>query len=310
MKSFICIIVFSVISAFQALAASSEYACADTLNFRLVETDREIVSFRESPGQTESRDTIAFASDSSAHVEGYDLYESMAVSRGVFSHDWTFSVAGGVHAFFGDRSVDGKFSGTISPEFTVGVGKWLTDCIGVEVEFTRSESRGYTRHITGDYGFGYGPIRFLPDGTPYRAMKTLWWNIGANVMVNLSRLVMGYEGMMSRRLMNQFFIEAGGGCLHHLNYNQIYGNGYEWSAQIALRYSRFFSRRKNFSLDVKARWLMCFTNFDFESKAFDRLVDRIDSNVGISLGVTYYLGKKGHQRTSRSIIESYETIYR
>lgn len=309
MKSLISVIVFSVISVFQAVAVSSVSVSADTLSFQLLETDREVISFREVQDQTASRDTLAFAVDSSSHMEGYDLYESMAVSRGVFSHDWTFSVAGGAHAFFGDRSSDGKFSGTISPEFTVGVGKWLTDCIGVEVEFTRSESRGYTRHITGDYGFGYGPIHFLPDGTPYRAMKTLWWNLGANVMINLSRLIMGYEGMMSRRLMNQFFIEAGGGCLHHLNYNQIYGNGYEWSAQIALRYSRFFNRKKNFSLDVKARWLMCFTNFDFESKAFDRLVDRLDSNVGISIGVTYYLGMKKTKRSPKHVLDTYKTIY-
>lgn len=310
MRRFILIFAFVVVSAIRILAASAGAVSADTLTFRLVETDREVISFRALPESVESRDTVAFAADSSAGVEGYDLYESMAVSRGVFSHDWMFTLSGGAHAFFGDRSSDGKFSGTISPELTIGAGKWLSDCIGVEIEFTRSESRGYTRHITGDYGFGYGPIHFKPDGTPYRAMKTAWWNIGANVMVNLSRLIMGYEGLMSRQRMNQFLLEAGGGCLHHLNYNQIYGNGYEWSAQIALRYSRFFSRRKNLSLDVKARWLMCFTNFDFESKTFDRLVDRFDSNVGISLGVTYYLGSTARGKSPRVILDSYSSSYR
>ncbi len=59
----------------------------------------------------------------------------------------------------------------------------------MKLEFIRSELQGCTEYLTGHYGCG--GIMQAPDGTPYRKMRTRWWDIGASVIFNLSRLIPG-----------------------------------------------------------------------------------------------------------------------
>ena len=75
----------------------------------------------------------------------------------------------------------GKFSGTLSPDWSIGIGKWFTPGIGLKVEFIRSNSRGYTGYTTGHYG--YGDVLYKEDGTPYRKMKTGWWDISGSAVI-------------------------------------------------------------------------------------------------------------------------------
>ena len=67
--------------------------------------------------------------------------------------------------------------------------------------------------------------------------------------------------------------------------------------------ARFFSRKKNFSLDLKARATLYQTNFDgITVKSNGEDSHWFDANVGLSVGFTYYLGKRqlGQVRTMRA----------
>ena len=79
-----------------------------------------------------------------------------------------------------------------------------------------------------------------------------------------------------------------------------YGSANEWSGHVELQYSRFFSAKKNLSLDVKLRGLLYETKYDgvFNHQLFDE-------NISLNVGVTYYIKKRGWGRTATNT-----TIYK
>lgn len=237
-----------------------------------------------------------------------ETYSPYSVMTNKFGKNWFVFATGGAHSFRGDYSGRGKFSGTISPDFGVGIGKWFTPGIGVKAEFIRGDSKGYTEYLTGHYG--YGPVMLDDDGTPYRKMKTRWWDISASVIFNLSRLFMGYEGADSPRLMNQFLFTAGIGGVHHLGYKHSHGSDNELSTHLELQYSRFFTRAKRFSLDFKIRALLYQTNFDLEYGQANHAASKWDSNLGVDLGFTWYLGKKNARSWRMGETHTYTRDYR
>lgn len=230
----------------------------------------------------------------------HERVEKLEVIKSVFRRDWFIFASVGGHTFLGDYSGNGDFSGTLSPEVCGGVGYWFNPYIGLSARFIRSESRGYSEYIIGGHGFGYGELLEKADGTLYRKMKMSWWDTSLSLMLNVTRLVSDYEGYRSGRHMNQFILNLGAGCVHQLNYEQEHGTGYDWSGHAELQYSRFLGRKKRVSLDVRLRALFYHTNFDYESKRHDRLIDRTDWNIGVHAGITCYLGRlRGKKRIDR-----------
>lgn len=197
----------------------------------------------------------------------------------------------GAHAFAGDYGSVGDFGGLISPDFKVGVGKWFTPGIGVKFQFGMGNSKGYSKEET---MFAKGDQLIADDGTPYWKTKMKWLDFSVNAMFNLSRLFCGYEGKESGKLMNQFIASVGLGALHHYG---IEAQRNEWSGHFELQYSRFFSKKKDISLDVKAHAILYQTNFDAVTlKGTGEDSHWFDANVGLSVGLTYYFKKRHWDR--------------
>lgn len=197
----------------------------------------------------------------------------------------------GGHAFFGDYGSLGNLSEKISPNFSVGIGKWFTPGFGVKAQFGMSNSKGFSEQ---ENWFTYGEPMYTADGTPYWKNKMRWTNFNVNVMLNLSRLFRGYEGKVSDELMNQFILSAGIGAVHQ---RKIKAQRNEWSGHLELQYSRFFDKEKKFSLDLKAQGMFCQTNFDgIVLKHDGKKSYWWDTNVGFSVGFTYYIKKRHWDR--------------
>ena len=208
-----------------------------------------------------------------------------------FWDNWFVTASVGYHAFLGDYGSVGDFGGLLSPDFKVGVGKWFTPGIGAKVQFGMGNSKGYSKEHT---MFAQGGQLTTSDGTPYWETKMKWLDFNVNAMFNLSRLFCGYEGKDSKRLMNQFIASVGLGALHHYG---IDAQRNEWSGHFELQYSRFFSRKKNLSLDVKAQAMVYQTNFDAVTLKSNGEDSRwFDSTVGLSVGLTYYFTKRYCER--------------
>lgn len=294
------------VSAKKTVIAAGAPGLSDTVRFVAKAPLRaDTVRFRDA--RLAHTDTLSFRPETDAGRSDDSLFDVMPLKENTYRNDWFVFVNSGVHTFIGDHSGVASFGGTISPEFGGGLGYWFTPYIGMKAEFIRSESRGYSRYVLGDFGFGYGPILDDKNGESYRKMKTEWWDVSCSVTLNLTRFATGYEGYRSRKNMNQFLLNVGIGCVHHLNYKQVHGSGYDWSGHAELQYSRFFGRTKRLSLDLILRWLFYSTNFDYESKRRGRLIDRMDSNLGLHLGVSYYLGKLNGKKKIDKILT--ETTY-
>ena len=217
--------------------------------------------------------------------------DSYRVVTNRFWDNWFILGDVGGHAYVGDYGSTGKFSGLLTPDFNVGVGKWFTPGIGAKLQFGLSNSRGYSKEQT---IFAYGDPLTDDDGNTYWKTKNKWWDLNVNAMFNLSRLIKGYEGKDSEDLKNQFIASVGIGAVHH---RAIDAQRNEWSGHLELQYSRFFNAKKNISLDVKARAVLFQTNFDaITLKSTGENSKWFDSDLGLSVGVTYYFKKRHWDR--------------
>lgn len=208
-----------------------------------------------------------------------------------FWDNWFVFGEVGYHAFAGDYGSVDDFGGLLSPDFKIGVGKWFTPGIGAKIQFGMGASKGYSKEET---MWATGEQLTADDGTPYWKTKNKWLDFSVNAMFNLSRLFCGYEGKESDKLMNQFIASVGIGALHHYD---IAAQRNEWSGHFELQYSRFFSKKKDISLDVKAHAILYQTNFDGITNKTNGEDSRwFDANVGLSVGLTYYFKKRHWDR--------------
>ena len=264
------------------------------------------------------RDTTESTPKSRVLVQKDTLFDAHRVVTNSFEKNWFIYGTAGAHTFRGDYSNLGKFGGTISPDFSLGIGKWFTPGIAAKFEVTYGTSRGYSQYpATSPYGsnicYGYGDWISEPgtgqfDG--YRKAFIRWIDFAGIITFNLTRLLHGYEGYNSPRLMNQLMLNLGIGGEHHMGYGNIYSSSNQWSGHAELQYSRFFNPRKRVSLDLKARALVYQTNFDGEFGFYDYAAQHFDSNLGLDVGFTFYLGKSRSNGWSSGTSTVYRSDYR
>lgn len=236
------------------------------------------------------------------------ILDPLRVVTNKFGNNWfVFGTVGG-HTFQGDYSSTSKFSGTLSADWSLGLGKWFTPGLALKLEFIRSKSQGYTQYLTGHYGVG--PIQLNDKNIPFRKMETGWWDISGSVILNFTRLFYGYEGYNSPKRKNQLMMAFGFGGVHHLGFEHSHGSDNEWAGHVELQYSRFFTKAKRFSLDLKLRGIFYQTNFDLEYGGYDGASNKWDSNLGVDLGFTYYLGKKRANGWSSAVTQVYRRDFR
>ena len=156
-----------------------------------------------------------------------------------FWNNWFVMADAGVNAFWGDCPV-GKFKNRLTPQFNVGVGKWVIPGFGLNLQFTGFRSKG-EKGVEGIYTRG-SKMYTDGDGDKYWKEKIKWWDFSFNAMFNLTRLIGGYEGDNSSKHLNQFIASVGIGATHH--YDLPYGSANEWSGHVELQYSRFSRPRR------------------------------------------------------------------
>ncbi|MGX8708304.1 MAG: hypothetical protein ACSW72_06075, partial [Bacteroidales bacterium] len=99
------------------------------------------------------RDTVTMAPQEYVFLQKDTLVDPYRVVTNRFGKNWFVFATGGAHTFRGDYSNLGPFKGTISPDWSVGVGKWFMPWVALKAEFIQSNSRGYTAYQTGHYGY-------------------------------------------------------------------------------------------------------------------------------------------------------------
>lgn len=256
------------------------------------------------------RDTIEYQAPTTIVVEKEEDQNSPVVIENNFKKNWFLFGTFGYHTFLGEESGLGNFAYTLSPTVTIGVGKWFTPGVGFKVEFERSSSRGFTANPNAIYGDGY-PVYGDNGQFLYQRMKTNWWDVNIAGILNLSRLIMGYEGTNNTKLMNQFMLALGVGMVHHMGWGNSKGHSdNELSARAELQYSRFFTPAKAWSLDFKVRGIFYQTNHDgTEGTVYGAHSSKVDVNLGIAIGATWYMGGERNRGWRRGTTTVYQTDY-
>ena len=203
-----------------------------------------------------------------------------------FRDNWFVLGDAGINAYWADHTFGG-LSTRLTPQFNMGFGKWFVPGVGAKVQFTGFQSKENKKEET--YYTSKSETYYDENGNPYWKEQVKWWDLSVNRMFNLSRLMKGYEGIESPNQMNQFIASIGIGATHHLGLPS--GSSNHWSGHLELQYSRFFSKKKNFSLDATLRGIFYSTEFDGVNEQF------FDENISLNVGFTYYFKKRGWERT-------------
>ena len=207
------------------------------------------------------------------------------VITNLLKDNWFVLGDAGMNAFWGDYTV-GNLASRLTPQFNVGLGKWFVPGFGAKLQFTGFSSKENKSVETANTWAS--ETYYDGEGNPYWAESIKWWGINANLMFNISRMIAGYEGIGSPKMKNQFIASVGLGATHH--YDVPFESNVV-SGHLELQYSRFFSEKKNFSLDVRFRSIFYGTDFDRVNRT------RIDENISLNLGLSYYFNKRGWERT-------------
>ena len=204
-----------------------------------------------------------------------------------FKDNWFIVGDAGINGYWGDDTSKSRFSSRLTPQFNIGFGKWFVPEFGVKLQLIGSCSRA--EKWSEGYYTCYSKEYLDKDGNSYWKERVKWFNVNVDMMFNLSRMIYGYEGIGSSKLMNQFIATIGLGATHPFDFLGYTNN--DFAGHLELQYSRFFSPKKNFSLDVRLRGILQSTEFDGVTDQF------LDENISLNVGFTYYFKKRGWDRT-------------
>lgn len=201
--------------------------------------------------------------------------------------NWFILGDAGINSYWADGTSKSSFRSRLTPQFNIGFGKWFLPGFGAKLQYTGFRSRadkwceGYYTHGSEEY--------FDAEGNSYWKERVKWFNFNIDMMFNISRMIKGYEGVESPKLKNQFIVSVGLGATHPYDFKGYPNN--DFAGHLELQYSRFFSKKKNFSLDVRLRAI-------FQTTEFDGVTDKyLDENISLNIGATYYFKERGWKRT-------------
>lgn len=226
-----------------------------------------------------------YRQDTTIHIKR-DSVVDVAVYTNSWKHNWFAAFNVGYQKFWGDYNEYGKFSQTLSPDFYLSGGRWMTPSIGFGAELGYGRSFGFT---TPEHKTPYtmrNELFYTKDGKEYYRQRIKWWDIGVNLHLNMTRMILGYEGVGHEKRMGNFIMNIGVGWVHHFGFEQGNPTLNEISGKVDLQYSRFLTKAKRLSFDTKLRFTFYQTNFDGN---YDYAgCQKWDYNIGLAFGLTFH----------------------
>ena len=211
------------------------------------------------------------------------------VISNIFRHNWFVVGDVGLNSYWSDYTAKSSLGARLSPQFNLGVGKWFVPGYGAKFQVAGLSSRADKWHKG---NFTSGSDTYLDvDGNPYWKEHAKWLSFNVDLVFNLSRLIKGYEGFESDKLKNQFIASVGLGATFPLFPPGTVGSANDFAGLLELQYSRFFSEKKNLSLDVRLRGIIQSTQFDGVCEQF------CDENLSLNVGLTYFFKERGWKQT-------------
>lgn len=222
-------------------------------------------------------------------ITGYEVIQvqdKYQVITNPFWSNWFFSIGGGAEALFGDNDQAGKFRDRISPTMNVAVGKWFTPGLGLRLQYSGLQGRGFARSASD--AFVRGGMR----DNGYFKQKFNYMNFHGDVMFNLNALFGGYN---SQRVY-EIIPYLGAGFTH--SYSKPHREALALNAGIINRFR--ISNAVDLNIEISAMGVE--DKFDGETGG----KRGYDGVVSLTAGLTYHFPTRGFQRPVPQIISEAE----
>ena len=216
-------------------------------------------------------------------IQVQDKYQ---VITNPFWSNWFFSIGGGAEATFGDNDSAGSFGKRISPTLNISVGKWFTPGLGLRLQYSGLQARGFTYDKGADYVKGAE----LKDG--YYKQRFDYMNLHGDVMFNLNALFGGYN----QHRVYEIIPYVGAGFTH--NYSKPHREALSVNAGIINKFR--ISNAVDINLELSA--MAAEDKFDGEVGG-DHGYDGV---LSATVGLTYRFPARGFARPMPQIISEIE----
>lgn len=236
-----------------------------------------------------SASTVAMAQQEMEVVEQVDVIQvqdKYQVITNKFWSNWFFSLGGGAEATFGDNDKAGSFGKRISPTLNFAVGKWFTPGLGLRVQYSGLQARGYTY----DAGANYVKGTQMKDG--YYKQRWDYMNLHGDVMFNLNALFGGYN----QHRVYEIIPYLGAGFTH--NYSGPQREALAVNAGIINRFR--VSNAVDINLELSAMGVE--DKFDGETGG----KHGFDGVLSATVGLTYRFPVRGFKRPMPQLISQAE----
>lgn len=233
--------------------------------------------------------SAAWAQNSTSEVVEYEIIQvqdKYQVITNPFWSNWFFSISGGAEATFGDNDKAGSFGKRISPTLNVSVGKWFTPGLGLRLQYSGLQARGFTYDAGADYVKGTQ----LKDG--YYKQRFDYMNLHGDVMFNLNALFGGYN----QHRVYEIIPYVGAGFTH--NYSKPHREALSVNAGIINKFR--ISNAIDINLELSAMGVE--DKFDGEVGG-DHGYDGV---LSATVGLTYRFPARGFRRPMPQLISQIE----
>lgn len=218
-----------------------------------------------------------------AVVQVQDKYPVITNS---FWDNWFFSLGGGASVLMGDGDHAGSFGKRISPTLNVAVGKWFTPGVGLRLQYSGLQAKGFTDQKDADY------VRVNQFKGGYYKQRFDYMNLHGDVLFNLNALFGGYN----RQRVYEVIPFVGAGFIH--NYTKPRREALALNVGVLNRF------RLSDALDINVEFSALGTEDKFDgeiggSRSFD-------SMLNLTAGITYRFPSRGFRRPVPQLISQAE----
>lgn len=193
-----------------------------------------------------------------------------------FWDNWFISAGVGGEFLIGNSDAHGSFSDRISPTFNVAVGKWFTPGLGLRLQYSGYQGKGFRK------GFGsFAKGSMDPYG--YYKQKFHYMNLHGDVMFNLNALFAGYNA----KRVYEIIPYLGAGFTHSYS-------GSNKSQALAVNFGIInkFRVSNAFDVNVELGSMMVQNKFDRELGG----KHDFDGVLSATVGVTYHFKARGFNK--------------
>ncbi|MDD3108115.1 MAG: OmpA family protein [Alistipes sp.] len=201
-----------------------------------------------------------------------------------FFDNMFIGVAGGVNMYVGEHFSYGSFGEHLSPALDISVGKWITPCVGLRMQYAGIKGRGWSEGHTA-YATG------APNAEGMYRTKFNVMNLHGDVMWNISNAISGYREDRVWDVIPYVGFGWARSSSSHAHNNEI-----------AFTCGILHNFRVSNLIDLTLEMRQMLVNQRFDGMTGGRKAEGITS---LTAGVTFKLNRRGFSRSATVMVADY-----